>query len=92
MFLRINNDYAQMLIKIDNIIKIIGRPGPVDNPDIKEEWEVGVFTQDERQLVPGHDDSVWVGNYEVIYRGSESDCQDYLSRLSDQLPSSITAD
>ena len=51
MFLRINNDYAQMLIKIDNIIKIIGRPGPVDNPDIKEEWEVGVFTQDERQAL-----------------------------------------
>ena len=51
MFLRVNNEFAQMLIKVDDITKIISRPGPRDNPDISQEYEVGVFTQDERQLV-----------------------------------------
>lgn len=90
MFLHIDNDYVKMLISIDNIIKIVSRPGPRDNPSIKEEWEIGVFTQDERQ--PVQDDLVWVGSYEVIYRGSFGECKDYLDRLSERLPSTINAD
>lgn len=90
MFLRINNKFAQMLIRLDDIIKIVSRPGPRGNPDIPEESEVGVFTQDERQLV--QDELIWVGSYEVIYRGSSKECDEYLDRLSDLLPSTIGAD
>jgi hypothetical protein len=95
MFLFVSNEYAQMLINLDNIANIVSRHIPSDASEedkSKGDWEIGVFLENKHLPTPNSQTLVWTGTYEVILRGSVDDCHDYIARLSQLLPDCVSVD
>ena len=83
MFKLLDTPTRPMLINFDLVTKIVPRPknGNRENSI----WEVAMFHIDERRLHPKTGESVWVGTYEVIFEGLESECLKYVENLEKDL-------
>ena len=85
MFLYISNDFAEMLINLDNIANIVSRPAPRDSREVGSH-EVGVFLENKHIPSPMSASPIWSGTYEVVFRGSHQDCNNFVKHISEQLP------
>ena len=87
MYLNVSNREHQRLINLDFISRIL--PRPKDDDPRHDEWEVAVFFEHIHRFPPSGHNTIWAGTYDVIFRGSEGECRDYVHRLNQSLPESI---